>query len=48
MKHSEQLMELMQQNTELTKMTQDLSKRIETLTAEIYGQVVAKEDNRSL
>ena len=35
-----QLLELLRQNTELTRLTQDMSRRIESLTAEIHGQVV--------
>ncbi len=36
------LMELLQQNTELTRLTQDLSRRIEVLTAEIHGRIVER------
>lgn len=34
------LMELIQQNTELTKLVRDLSQRIEALTTEMHGKVV--------
>jgi hypothetical protein len=33
-------MELLQQNTELTRLTQQLSQRIETLTAEVHRRLV--------
>lgn len=33
------LLELMEQNTELTKLVKDLSQRIETLTQEVHGEV---------
>jgi len=36
-----QLMELMQTNTELTKLTKELSQRIETLTEEMHRKVVS-------
>ncbi len=35
-----QLMELLQQNTELTRLTQQLSQRIEALTVEVHRQFV--------
>ena len=35
-----QLMELLQQNTELTNLVKNLSQRIETLTVEMHGKVV--------
>jgi uncharacterized membrane protein len=38
---SAQIFELLQQNTRLTQITQDLSKRIEELTAEIHRRVLA-------
>jgi uncharacterized membrane protein len=37
-----QLVELMDQNTRLTEMTNELSKRIEALTAEMHARVVQK------
>ena len=36
-----QLLELMRQNTELTRLTKDLSERIETLTAEIHRRTLS-------
>jgi uncharacterized membrane protein len=42
-KHAEQLMELLQQNTQLTELTQQLSQRIETLTVELHETIVRKE-----
>ncbi|MFI5341279.1 MAG: DUF1003 domain-containing protein [Candidatus Methylomirabilales bacterium] len=39
-KQSAQIMELLQQNTELTRLTQELTKRVETLTAEVHGRIV--------
>ena len=38
---TDQLMALMQTNTELTKLTKELSERIETLTAEMHRKVVS-------
>jgi uncharacterized membrane protein len=35
-----QLLELLQQNTELTRLTQAMSQRIEALTAEMHGRIV--------
>ncbi len=35
-----QLMELMRVNTELTKLTKELTERVETLTAEIHGRMM--------
>jgi uncharacterized membrane protein len=40
MQQAAQLMELLQQNTELTRLTQQLSQRIETLTAEVHRRLV--------
>lgn len=40
MQQTAQLLELLRQNTELTRLTQDMSRRIELLTAEIHGHVV--------
>jgi uncharacterized membrane protein len=37
-----QLLEMMQQNTQLTEAIKALTERVEQLTAEIYGRVVAK------
>lgn len=39
--HSEQLIALVEQNTELTKLTQQLSERIEALTEEIHRRLLA-------
>lgn len=39
---TEQLVELMSQNTQLTQLTNELSKRIEMLTAEMHARVVQK------
>ena len=39
-KQSEQMMELLQQNTQLTEMIKDLSQRIEVLTFEMHSKVV--------
>jgi hypothetical protein len=36
-----QMVELLHQNTELTRVTQELSQRIETLTAEIHRRTCA-------
>jgi hypothetical protein len=33
-------LELLQQNTELTRLTQEMSQRIESLTAEMHGKLV--------
>jgi len=35
-----QLLELLQQNTQLTELVKDLSQRIESLTVEVYGRIV--------
>ncbi len=35
-----QIMALLEQNTELTRLTQELTKRIEGLTAEVHGRIV--------
>ncbi len=35
-----QLLTLLEQNTELTRLTQELTRRIEALTAEVHGRVV--------
>jgi uncharacterized membrane protein len=35
-----QIMELLEQNTELTRLTRELSQRIEVLTAEIHGHLM--------
>jgi len=40
------LIELMNQNTHLTELTNDLSKRIETLTAEMHARVVEKSADK--
>ncbi len=39
-KQTDTLVELMNQNTKLTELTNELSKRIETLTAEMHARVV--------
>lgn len=36
-------MALLQQNTELTKLTQQLSQRIEALTMEIHGKILQED-----
>jgi uncharacterized membrane protein len=38
-----QLIELMQQNTALTELTKDLTKRVEELTAEIHKKMIAEK-----
>ena len=38
---TEQIMELLRQNTELTRLTQELSQRIETLTVEVHRRLCA-------
>ena len=40
MQQAAQIMELLQQNTELTRLTQELSQRIEALTAEVHRRLV--------
>lgn len=35
-----QLKDLLQQNTDLTRLTQELSQRIETLTTEVHGRIM--------
>ncbi len=42
-KHTEQLMELLQQNTQLTELTQQLSQRIEMLTVELHHKIVREK-----
>jgi len=37
---ADQMMELLQQNTQLTELVKDLSQRIETLTIEMHGKVI--------
>ncbi len=41
-KQTAQLVELLRQNTELTEITQQLSKRIETLTLELHSKILSK------
>jgi uncharacterized membrane protein len=41
LQHTKQLMTLIEQNTKLTRLTQELSQNIETLTKEIHGRIVA-------
>jgi len=40
MQQAAQFLELLQQNTELTRLTQELSQRIEALTAEVHRRLV--------
>lgn len=40
-KQSMQIIELIEQNTQLTRVTQELSQRIEELTAEVHRRVIA-------
>ena len=40
MRQAAQVMELLQQNTELTRLTQELSQRIEALTTEVHRRLV--------
>jgi len=40
-RESTQLLQLLEQNTELTRVTRELTQRIETLTAEIHGKLGA-------
>ena len=42
-KHTEQLVELLQQNTQLTELTQQLSQRIEILTVELHHKIVREK-----
>lgn len=46
LRHTEQLVALMEQNTELTRATQLLSQRIEALTVQIHGRLVPGEGAR--
>ncbi|MEI6846466.1 MAG: DUF1003 domain-containing protein [Chlorobiaceae bacterium] len=46
MKHTEQMVALLQQNTELTELTQQLSHRIHALTLEIHERIL-REDSKS-
>jgi len=39
---TEQMVELLRQNTELTTVTKDLSERIETLTRELHGKLIPR------
>jgi uncharacterized membrane protein len=41
LQHTKQLMTLIEQNTKLTRVTQELSQSIETLTREIHRRIVA-------
>ncbi len=38
-----QIMQLLEQNTELTRLTQEMSRRIEALTAEIHSRLVPRD-----
>jgi uncharacterized membrane protein len=42
-KLTEQILQLLQQNTELTQLTQALSQRIETLTSEVHQRLLQKD-----
>src|SRR5665647_1612729 len=44
--HSEQMLDLLQQNIKLTELTQELSQRIEGLTREIHGKIL--QENKEL
>ena len=39
-RHTQQLLQLLEQNTVLTSLTKELSQRIETLTLEVHTKVV--------
>jgi uncharacterized membrane protein len=41
-RQTEQIMHLLQQNTELTRLTQELSARIQVLTQEIHGKLCSR------
>ena len=43
---TKRMLELLEQNTELTRMTQELSSRIETLTAEVHRCVLAASNGK--
>ena len=43
--NTERLMDLLQQNTELTEITKQLSQRIEMLALEIHGKIM-REDTK--
>ena len=47
LQQSQQLIKLMEQNTHLTRITQELSQRIEGLTREIHGRIVTVEKSHS-
>jgi uncharacterized membrane protein len=42
-RNTEQLLELLAQNTRITELTQQLAERIERLTAELHGQFVPRQ-----
>jgi uncharacterized membrane protein len=42
---SEQLLAMLQQNTQLTEMIRDLSERIEVLSVEMHGKILREESN---
>ena len=44
--NTEQLMELLRQNTQLTEITQQLSQRIEMLTLEMHGKILGEDTKR--
>ncbi len=45
-RQSEHIVELLDQNTRLTELTQNMSKRIETLTTEIHNKIAAADTQR--
>jgi uncharacterized membrane protein len=44
--NTEQLMELLRQNTQLTEITNQLSQRIEMLTLEMHGKILGEDTKR--
>ena len=44
---SAQILDLLEQNTRLTRVTQELSQRIENLTEQIHGRVITSEQVKS-
>lgn len=47
LRHAEHLMVLMQQNTELTRVTEELSRRIEALTVQIHRRLLAQGEGEA-
>ena len=43
--HTNQMLELIQQNTELTELTKQLSQRIELLTREMHDKILREDTN---